>query len=778
MLTIYRFFSLQSLNKTSFEVFLLRFPSHVDDLTFRVIEQVEHHIELSTILVQAQQQVARLKLDVLIFTEIGMDFNSYFMAFSRLALRTAMFWGHAITSGINTVDYFISSKHFQELEETRTKYSECVYRMNSLTTSFPRPIQRLNNAIPLTREALGLPSKSISADIMFLVPQTLYKLHPDFDFFIEKILQQVPSGFIVFPQGSLPLLKDQIKSRMASSLSASVYERVYFVRHLNHYEFLQLCEIADLVLDPFPVGGGRSSFEIFSVATPIVMLYSRTTILQLTYGMYQAMGDEELMKSCVAFFEEEYINKAVLLAKDASKRLNMVEKIRYNNHKLYDNSQVVREWETFLYNIMEWKAPIIHNFKGGVNRIKHCPPEMDNLEENIIFQMSFFVDSRQENVPLVLRRKEDPWKVSKQFATSFVPALDFLQANYIYKILYNAQNRLDQPVVGTWTFSVPNRRSSSLTVSIHYGDDIDAVCHSIFHSKDENDAEMIQQATNVIKQQLPQHTTSEWIAARSFIPVLTNNKQKDPDQVETCVTLVMTTCKRLDLFRRTVESLKGVLGSRWGQVLCHVLVIDDNSSHEDRLIMRQLYPEFEFLMKRPDQKGHAKSLNMALDKIESSFMLYVEDDWEFLPQVHSDFIDQSLKILQFQSDPHEHLVQVLLNDQNGGWSRNLLQQHNTIHYKLHEFATVDPTHTFSYWPGFSLNPGVWDVVALKRLGINFSEEMELFERRFALDLWEKGLHVAYLPFQSAVHIGAPPGTNGSAYVLNGLPRNSIDVVTI
>lgn len=46
-------------------------------------------------------------------------------------------------------------------------------------------------------------------------------------------------------------------------------------------EFAGLVELADVVLDTFPVGGGRSSFEIFAVGTPIVMLYNRTSILQV-----------------------------------------------------------------------------------------------------------------------------------------------------------------------------------------------------------------------------------------------------------------------------------------------------------------------------------------------------------------------------------------------------------------------------------------------------------------------------------------------------------------
>lgn len=46
-------------------------------------------------------------------------------------------------------------------------------------------------------------------------------------------------------------------------------------------EFAAVVEMVDVVLDPFPVGGGRSSLEVFAVGTPIVMLYNRTSILQV-----------------------------------------------------------------------------------------------------------------------------------------------------------------------------------------------------------------------------------------------------------------------------------------------------------------------------------------------------------------------------------------------------------------------------------------------------------------------------------------------------------------
>ncbi len=40
------------------------------------------------------------------FGEIGMDSYTYFTAFSRLAQKSIVFWGHAVTSGIIDRYYF------------------------------------------------------------------------------------------------------------------------------------------------------------------------------------------------------------------------------------------------------------------------------------------------------------------------------------------------------------------------------------------------------------------------------------------------------------------------------------------------------------------------------------------------------------------------------------------------------------------------------------------------------------------------------------------------
>ncbi|RLN97405.1 hypothetical protein BBJ28_00019909 [Nothophytophthora sp. Chile5] len=356
---------IMGLSPQHFEVVVILYEHQVqDEVTSRVLAAVENAIFLDGSDIQrAQQQVAALELDILVFTEIGMDISTYFLAFSRLALRTVVFWGHATTSGMTSPDYFVSSQLFQnprDDSDDQGRYSECVYRMKHLTTYFTPPVlpselALLRNA-DAARKLLGLPSAQ-SMSVMFLIPQTLYKLHPDFDELLWRILDRVPKSFLVVTTGNTPVLVEQIKQRWRRVLPPHVYRRVYFVRRLETTEFLELAAAAHVVLDPFPVGGGRSSFEVFAVGTPIVAHVPRTSILQLTLGMYRAMGMED--EAGIAFSDDEYVEKAVALATNHTTRQNLRRRILANSHRLYEDHAVIDEWEGFLAAIIAAQPPEI-----------------------------------------------------------------------------------------------------------------------------------------------------------------------------------------------------------------------------------------------------------------------------------------------------------------------------------------------------------------------------------------------------------------------------------
>jgi len=145
-------------------------------------------------------------------SQVGMDRLAYFLAFSRLARRTALFWGHATTSGITRfdarapsrdyrskgslkeedsrrggsgdgmssssssesnmddvinedvneggVDYFLSSELFEAPFGGQRRYSERLYLMRGLTTCFHTPTPPGAAALAVVAAAtqeLGLP---------------------------------------------------------------------------------------------------------------------------------------------------------------------------------------------------------------------------------------------------------------------------------------------------------------------------------------------------------------------------------------------------------------------------------------------------------------------------------------------------------------------------------------------------------------------------------------------------------------------------------------------
>src|SRR5690606_23806735 len=85
-----------------------------DDAVARAIrESAETWIALPDDLFAAQARIAEAGLDALLFTDIGMDPATWFLAHARFAPVQMSSWGHPLTSGIANVDYFVSAKHFE-----------------------------------------------------------------------------------------------------------------------------------------------------------------------------------------------------------------------------------------------------------------------------------------------------------------------------------------------------------------------------------------------------------------------------------------------------------------------------------------------------------------------------------------------------------------------------------------------------------------------------------------------------------------------------------------
>src|SRR5713101_8704508 len=121
---------------------------------------------------------------VLLFPEIGMDQVSAQLAAQRLAAVQCASWGHPVTSGFPTIDYFISSD-LMEPESAADHYSEQLIRLPNLSIYYePADVP----PVAVDRAQLGLRTGAV----VYWCCQSLPKYLPQFDEVFARIAAEVP----------------------------------------------------------------------------------------------------------------------------------------------------------------------------------------------------------------------------------------------------------------------------------------------------------------------------------------------------------------------------------------------------------------------------------------------------------------------------------------------------------------------------------------------------------------------------------------------------------
>ena len=105
------------------------------------------------------------------------------------ALVQCTTWGHPVTTGIDTIDYFISGEA-RETEEADQHYTETLVRLKSFPILSYQP-EFLPPLLPSLTD--GRARKKLREDFglagdahVYACPQSLYKLHPEFDAVLEE----------------------------------------------------------------------------------------------------------------------------------------------------------------------------------------------------------------------------------------------------------------------------------------------------------------------------------------------------------------------------------------------------------------------------------------------------------------------------------------------------------------------------------------------------------------------------------------------------------------
>jgi predicted O-linked N-acetylglucosamine transferase (SPINDLY family) len=334
--------NIAQLSRDRFEVTAISLKPSDDDVGREIRARADHFFLVPQNLVEARRRIAELGLDVLYYTDVGMDASTYALAASRLAPVQCVTWGHPLTTGLKTLDYFISSE-LLETEDAQDHYTEKLVRLRSLGLYLSRPAVPRNTK---GRAELGLPE----GKRLYACLQSTFKLHPDDDLLFAEILRRDPEGQIVLLRGMYPQWDEVLRKRFAAAIP-DVADRICFVPRTSSEEFLRIYQLVDVLLDPLHFCGGKTSYEAFAMGVPVVTKPSRFLRGRITYALYRVLG----VMDAVAESQEQYVELAVRMAQEPAFRADVGRRILAASDRLFNDRQALGELEEFLVQTVREK---------------------------------------------------------------------------------------------------------------------------------------------------------------------------------------------------------------------------------------------------------------------------------------------------------------------------------------------------------------------------------------------------------------------------------------
>jgi predicted O-linked N-acetylglucosamine transferase (SPINDLY family) len=278
-------------------------------------------------------------MDILVYPEIGMDPMTAKLASLRLAPVQATSWGQPQTSGLPTMDYYLSAELF-EPPHAQDHYTEKLERLPGTSCWLPRGGDEARKA---DWAALGLSG----SEVKLVCPGTPFKYAAEHDALLAEIARRVPGSKLVFFRGPPEALARRWERRLRAAFDrAGVdYERqVLFVPWQAPPAFRALLSSADLYLDTVGFSGFNTALQAVRCDLPVVTREGRFMRGRLASGILRAMDLGEL----VAPSDAAWVELAVALANDPHRRQELRTRLRGARRRLFEDDAPVRALEAFL----------------------------------------------------------------------------------------------------------------------------------------------------------------------------------------------------------------------------------------------------------------------------------------------------------------------------------------------------------------------------------------------------------------------------------------------
>lgn len=301
---------IEQADRDGFEAFVYHLDPITDAVSSGIANACEHYRPVGGSLSRVAQTVRDDALDILVYPEIGMHPRHLWLAALRLAPVQCAAWGHPVTTGLSSIDYFLSADA-TEPPGAEAHYSEQLVRLPGMGVCVQAP----GRPASATRAEFGLPDDRH----VYLCAQSLFKVHPDVDVLLAKVAARDPRALVVLFEDGRPQVDAAFRNRIEGVFAKRGLDPAFFLRiqgRSGYDAFLRLLTVADVMLDTPHWSGGRTSFDVMACGLPVVTLPGAFSRGRQTSGMLRLAGLTEL----VAHDTDDYVERAVRIGSDRNLR--------------------------------------------------------------------------------------------------------------------------------------------------------------------------------------------------------------------------------------------------------------------------------------------------------------------------------------------------------------------------------------------------------------------------------------------------------------------------
>jgi len=330
-----------NIDRQQFEVFLYHTGALQDEETEWARTRVDRFVQGPKLINAWLAEISKDQPDVVFYPEVGMDPATCALAALRLAPVQAASWGHPVTTGLPTIDIYLSGE-LLEGSQAEHHYREKLVRLPGTGAC--------TDSSSLHAQPWELQARP--ADVVrFAICQQPIKFDPADDVLFTRIAKQVGAcEFWLASPLKLQWAAERLKNRLAAvfrdaGIDPDSHLRV--VPWLPREQFLGFLDQMDVFLDCPAFSGYTTAWQAVHRGIPVVTLEGDFLRQRLAAGLLRQIGIAE----GIAGSRDEYVETAALLAgrcRDPAARATQRTSISAAAIKADGNLEAVRATERAL----------------------------------------------------------------------------------------------------------------------------------------------------------------------------------------------------------------------------------------------------------------------------------------------------------------------------------------------------------------------------------------------------------------------------------------------